>query len=156
MAVDQTAVLTASRLTIGQYLGWGRIPRRVEAQDQTYVYQYDGRIGLAASPIIGFISGVFGIGGGLIFVPILVQLLRFPIHIATSTAFFILMITASGGAISHAFLGHVRWELAFPMAVGLIAGGQTGAWISRRLRGGLIVRGGAVGLAIVSVRLLLR
>ncbi|MAG36786.1 MAG: hypothetical protein CL878_11175 [Dehalococcoidia bacterium] len=144
------------RLTFWQHLGWGRIPRRVVAQDQTYVYQYDGRIGLGASPIIGFISAVFGIGGGLIFVPILVQLLRFPIHIATSTAFFILMITASGGAISHAVLGHVRWELALPMAVGLIAGGQTGAFISRRLRGGWIVRGGAVGLAIVSVRLLFR
>ena len=152
---EETAA-TEPQLTLWQHLGWGRIPRRVAAQDQTYAYEYDGRIGLAVSPIIGFISAVFGIGGGLIFVPILVQVLRFPIHIATSTAFFILMITALGGSVSHAALGHVRWEFALPMAVGLIAGGQTGAFISRRLSGGWIVRGGAVGLAIVSVRLLLR
>ena len=92
---DESAT-TTPRLTLWQHLGWGHIPRRVEAQDETYVYRYDGRIGLAVSPVIGFISAVFGIGGGLIFVPILVQVLRFPVHIATSTAFFILMITALG------------------------------------------------------------
>ena len=60
---DESAA-TTPQLTLWQHLGWGHIPRRVEAQDETYIYRYDGRIGLAVSPVIGFISAVFGIGGG--------------------------------------------------------------------------------------------
>lgn len=154
---DDSPELPTAPPSLWQRLGWGRVRRQlVTSEGQSYSFEYDGRIGFLASPCIGFISGVFGIGGGLIFVPILVQLLRFPVHVATATSFFILMITAAGGAFSHALLGHVPWDFAIPMAIGLIAGGQTGAYISKRLRGTWIVRGGAVGLGIVALRLLLR
>jgi hypothetical protein len=65
-------------------------------------------------------------------------------------------VTSAAGGATHALLQHVRWALVLPMAVGVIAGAQLGAWIARRLHGTLVIRLLAIALAAVGVRLLLR
>jgi hypothetical protein len=111
--------------------------------------------GALLSTIFGFISSFFGIGGGFLYVPALVHLLRFPVHIATATSLFILTITAFAGSATHVAAGlfHHGVRRAVLLSIGAILGAQAGAWLSHRLRGDWIIRSLALALALVGFRL---
>jgi uncharacterized membrane protein YfcA len=113
--------------------------------------------GAALSTIFGFISSFFGIGGGFLYVPALVHLLHFPVHIATATSLFILTITAFAGSATHVAAGifHHGIRRAIALSIGAILGAQIGAWISHRIHGEWIIRSLALALALVGLRLLL-
>ena len=66
-------------------------------------------LGVALSFIVGFLSSILGIGGGVIHVPMMVFILGFPAHIAVATSTFILMVSSCVGVISHAALNHIVW-----------------------------------------------
>ena len=55
--------------------------------------------------LVGYISSLLGIGGGIIHVPVLVQVLNFPIHIATATSHFVLAVMSLCGTIVHITTG---------------------------------------------------
>ena len=135
---------------------WHTRRHLVDATGQRYYYTYHEPGGLLLSVGVGFLSSTFGIGGGIIHVPALVYLFAFPTHVATATSMFILMVSALVGSVSHILLGNVRFEFAFVMAVGVIAGAQLGARVSKRLRGPWIVRLLALALVVGGFRLILR
>jgi uncharacterized membrane protein YfcA len=61
---------------------------------------------LAACAVpIGFISGILGIGGGIVMIPVLVLALRFRIHNAIGTSLAVMLFTAGGGAIGYLING---------------------------------------------------
>jgi uncharacterized membrane protein YfcA len=116
---------------------------------------YSLKLGVAISLVVGFVSSLLGVGGGIIHVPAMAYVLGFPVHVATATSHFILMVTALTGTLVHVFEGHFAHvgELV-PLAVGVIAGAQVGAWVSQKVHGHWIVRGLAIALAAVGIRLL--
>ena len=128
--------------------------RIVEKGGEVHEYAYDPRLGIASSSIVGFLSSVLGIGGGIIHVPVLSRLLRFPVHIATATSHFVLAIMTLTGAIVHVRNGdsNGQWATTGALALGALAGAQIGAAMSNRLNGPLIIRALAVGLAVVGLR----
>lgn len=129
--------------------------RLVDAHGVIYVYSYNRLYGLLLSFGVGFLSSIFGIGGGVIHVPAMVHLFGFPAHVASATSHLILAISSSVGAATHMGLGHVDLWTAVPLGLGVIFGAQLGAALSRRLRGSLIVRLLSLALALVGLRLLL-
>jgi len=142
--------------TVEQLPGNGLVTRRlVDAGGNVFCYSFDERMGIIVSFFVGFISSIMGVGGGIIHVPALIQLLSFPAHIATATSQFILIISTAVGAGTHTVLGHVMVGPALSIGVGTIAGAQLGAGLSRRLRGAWIVRLLALALLAVGVRLIL-
>jgi len=54
---------------------------------------------------LGFVSGIFGIGGGIIMIPVLVLALRFEMHYAIGTSLAVMMFTSVGGVIGYIFNG---------------------------------------------------
>lgn len=110
--------------------------------------------GVALSFLVGFLSSVLGIGGGVIHVPFLVYALGFPPHLAVATSHATLAISAAVGVAGHARLGHVLWSHALPMGLGAVAGAQIGARLSRRLKAPLVVRALAPAIALVGLRCL--
>ena len=89
--------------------------------------------------------------------PVLAHLLKFPVHIATATSHFILAIMALTGTLVHIATGvfshGVRRTIA--LTVGVLVGAQLGAWLSNRVREDWIIRGLAIALAFVGVRILM-
>lgn len=57
--------------------------------------------------IAGFLSGLLGIGGGVIKVPIMSLIFNIPIHNAVSTSTFMIVITSLVGSLSHFFMSNV-------------------------------------------------
>jgi hypothetical protein len=129
----------------------------VDSGGETHDFSYNLPLGLALSLIIGFLSSLLGIGGGIIHVPVLILLLNFPVHIATATSHFMLAIMALTATLMHIGTGgfeHGGIQRTIVLSVGMIIGAQLGAILSPRLQGSFIVRGLAIALALVGIRLL--
>jgi uncharacterized membrane protein YfcA len=121
-------------------------------------YAYDGRQAAGFAAGTGFVATLFGVGGGIIQVPLMTTLMRVPLDIAVATSQFVLIFVAMSGTIVHATEGHLggtELTRALLLAAGAIVGGQAGAAMSRRLASGTVVVLLAGAMAIVGVRLLL-
>ena len=79
----------------------------VDASGGTHHYRVDVWKGVLVSLVVGVISSIFGIGGGIIHVPFLIVVLGLPVHVATATSHFVLSISAFAGALTFLALGHV-------------------------------------------------
>jgi uncharacterized membrane protein YfcA len=132
--------------------GWQRTLRDRSGTEFRWGFSLPPALGVAFG--VGFLSSTLGIGGGVIHVPAMIHLLAFPAAVATATSQFILAFTAAVGGSTHLALGNVRWELALPLGVGVVAGAQIGSAIGRRLRAAVVVRLLALGLVVVAMRLL--
>ncbi len=128
-----------------------------DAAGDTYRYSFNMLVGILISFGVGFLAGLLGIGGGIIHVPVMVFLMNFPVHIATATSHFILVFTSLTGSLTHVFGGayHDTWQLIIWLAIGVIPGAQIGAWLSKKVRGILLIRLLSIGLALMGIRLIL-
>ncbi len=111
-------------------------------------------LGLLVSFVIGFISSIFGIGGGVIHVPAMIGFLGFPPHIATATSHFVLAISSLIGVATHQWESHILWDYAILFGVGAIGGAQIGAKISKKTKGRSILFLLAGALILLSLRLI--
>ncbi|NLC06494.1 MAG: sulfite exporter TauE/SafE family protein [Syntrophomonadaceae bacterium] len=133
--------------------GWvERAFRDIEGNE--YCYRFNEYLGIVLSFGIGFISSAVGIGGGIIHVPLLVLVLKFPPHVATATSLFILTWSALVGSLTHLTLGHFQWSLAIFLSGGGILGAQLGAAFSRRISGDSLVKAFALILVIVGIKMI--
>jgi uncharacterized protein len=112
-------------------------------------------LGVLVSVVVGFVSSFLGIGGGIIHVPALVNLLHFPVHVATATSHFILANVTFVGVVVHIASGtfHHGVRRAIALAIGVLVGAQIGARLSSRVQGTMIIRLLAVALLLVGIRL---
>ncbi|MFZ1684956.1 MAG: sulfite exporter TauE/SafE family protein [Candidatus Zixiibacteriota bacterium] len=114
--------------------------------------------GIVLSFAVGYLSSILGIGGGIIHVPALVHMLNFPVHIATATSHFILVMMSFSGSMTHLFAGDIGPGVGriIPLAIGVIGGAQIGAHLSKKIHGNWITRGLAIALIMVGIRTLWR
>ncbi|MFT4259308.1 sulfite exporter TauE/SafE family protein [Microbacterium sp.] len=103
-------------------------------------------IGLLA----GILSGLFGVGGGTVIVPLLVLLLRFDQRLAAGTSLAAIVPTALVGVISYAANGAVAWIPALILAAGSVVGAQIGTRMLARLSQ-TVLRWAFVGFLIVVI-----
>lgn len=139
--------------------GRGVLRRRLtDRSGETYVYGYRLSHGIAISAVVGFVSSLLGIGGGIVHVPVMVVLLRFPVYIATATSHFLLALMAAEATTVHVLDGTLSWDAtlarAGAIAAGAIVGAQVGAFFSHRIAGGTILRALGVALLLVAARLI--
>ena len=111
------------------------------------------RIGIIGSLIIGFVSNIFGIGGGVIHVPFLILFLGVPTHMALGTSHFILCVSSFVGVIVYYLMGCVQIDYMMPMAAGTILGAPIGAELARRVDESLIRRMLVVLLILLALRM---
>jgi len=99
-------------------------------------------------------SGLFGIGGGSLMVPVMILLFAFPPHLAVATSMFLVFLSATVSSVSHISLGNVDWYYAMALIPGAWIGGQLGAAINRRLKSETVVMMLRVFLVIIGIRLI--
>jgi uncharacterized membrane protein YfcA len=81
----------------------------------------------------GFASGLLGIGGGTLIVPIMAFALGMPIHLATATSMFTMIFTAISGVTEYYQANLVNFPVALLFAAGTVIGAQVGAYTSNKL-----------------------
>lgn len=130
-----------------------------DKEGNSYSYTYNLLTGIVISLLVGYLSPLLGIGGGIIHVPAMINLLHFPVYIATATSHFILAVMSVVSVITHLIKGNyndpaiIRMVLA--LSAGAMGGAQLGAFLSHKIKGKIIIRALAVCLALVGLRILL-
>jgi uncharacterized membrane protein YfcA len=107
-------------------------------------------IGVAA----GFFSALFGVGGGILIVPLLIVVSRFGERQAIATSLAAIGLTALAGTLRYAFEGAVEVEYAALVGLPAAAGAVAGASLQQRVNSFVLPRAFAGLLVVVAVLLL--
>lgn len=102
------------------FFGWHR---RLGEQE----YCVNLLLALPISFVAGAVSGLVGVGGGILKVPMMVLLFGIPMEIAVGSSAFMVGLTAAGGFVGHVASGHWDWKTSVILAVAVFVGGQIGA-----------------------------
>ena len=85
---------------------------------------------------VGILAAIMGVGGGFIMVPVMVYLLRMPMHVVVGTSLFQILFTCINVTIMQSYTNHtVDFVLALLLLLGSTVGAQFGTKISKRLKG---------------------
>lgn len=117
---------------------------------------------LIAGALAGLIAGLFGVGGGIVVVPVLLYLLpkfgvepQWVVHIAVGTSLATIVFTGASSVWRHHALGAVRWPTVYSLVPGLIFGAGLGAWLTAWVPGELLKRVIGLVILLVSLKMLL-
>ncbi len=108
---------------------------------------------VAVGLTVGFFSGLFGVGGGIIMVPLLILTLGFPQRLASGVSLAAVLPTVIAGLIGYASGGHVDWVAGAILAAGAVVGSLLGTWLLHRIPQRLLRWMFVAFLAIVAVRM---
>ncbi len=112
--------------------------------------------GILAGFLAGFAGGLFGVGGGIILVPLLTGVFGLTQHRAHGTSLAAIGATAIAGLAVYAWGGHVAWMIGAIMAVTSVLAARLGARLAARTSRAGLTRAFAVFLLIVAGRMLWR
>ncbi len=88
--------------------------------------------GMFGSGLAGIVSGLLGVGGGPIKVPLMYLVMGVPFKVATATSNFMIGVTAAASAFIYYSRGDVRPLITAPTAIGVFAGAGLGTHLLRR------------------------
>jgi uncharacterized protein len=91
-------------------------------------------VGLGASLLAGGFSGLLGIGGGPVKVPVMYLFMKVPLRVAAATSNFMIGVTAATSAYVYWGHGNIRTDIAVPLVAGVFGGALLGARLSPKIR----------------------
>jgi len=100
----------------------------------------------------GVLAGLFGVGGGILFVPTLVFLGLSQIH-AEATSLLAILPTVAAGTWRQQRYGHVRWRAALVIGIASVAGVEGGAQLATSLSEGVLRRVFAVFMLVTAAQI---
>ncbi len=114
-------------------------------------------LGIMVGAIGGMLSGLTGLGGGFIMVPLLVYLFGMTQHGAQGTSLAVLLPPLGAFAFWHYYRnGHVDVPVAILVAIGFVFGGYLGGWLAQLVPGSLLRKGFAVMMAFIAADMFFR
>lgn len=142
---------TAVFLTAGYTLYKARRLARGVAPEKLFARRYTVHhwpVGLGMSFFAGMASGLLGVGGGFVKVPIMYAIMGVPLGVATATSNFMVGITAAASVFVYYSRGDVHPLVVAPTALGIFTGAMVGVHVMPRLRVGWL-RAALVALMLV-------
>ncbi len=112
-------------------------------------------VGLGASLAAGAVSGLLGVGGGFLKVPVMVLVMGVPVRAAVSTSSFMIGVTACVSALVYFFRGLVDPVTAVPVVLGVAAGAFLGSRLAQRVRSSVLTWVLAFVLFALAVQMIL-
>ncbi|MBA8848170.1 hypothetical protein FHX53_001769 [Yonghaparkia alkaliphila] len=110
---------------------------------------------LLVGAVGGLLSGMFGVGGGFIMVPLLMWLASMDQRRAAATSLLAVVPIAAASAIGYGIQGEIDLSAALIVAGGALVGAPIGSWLLRRLPLGWLLWLFIAGMLVVAVRLVL-
>ena len=101
----------------------------------------------------GIVSGLFGVGGGIVFVPLLILLRSFEPHLAIATSLAAIVPTAMTGVFRHSRGTVIDWQSALFLAAFGVAGAWLGGSLSLQLSALLLRRLYALFLLLLAFKM---
>ena len=104
----------------------------------------------------GIASGLLGVGGGIVIVPIMMFALGISITNAVATSMFTMIFTSISGVGQHYVLGNINFEYALFLGAGSILGAQIGAYVCKNVSGRTLQVIFGLMLIVISVQMILK
>lgn len=111
-------------------------------------------LGFVVSAIAGVMSGLLGIGGGAIKVPVMNLAMGIPLKVSTATSNFMIGVTAAASAVVYFLRGDVIPFIAAPVAAGVLVGATCGSKLLGRLHTNVIRAAFVLVLLFTAVQML--
>jgi uncharacterized membrane protein YfcA len=113
-------------------------------------------LGMGASFFAGNVSGLLGVGGGIVKVPVMYLLMKVPLKTALATSNFMIGVTASAGAFVYFSRGEVNPLIAGSTMLGVFLGATAGSRLLPKMKTDLLRKVFVLILAYLSVEMLLK
>jgi uncharacterized membrane protein YfcA len=133
-----------------------RLKGRADATDVRSIPGMPWPRALIAGFAVGFISSLFGVGGGVVLIPALLYFSNLPAHAISATSQFGILLTSPVGFVTHYLQRDVGWSYVVPMVLGGLLGGPIGARLSLRLKSAALLLLVALALCLAAFALILR
>ena len=106
--------------------------------------------GTAAGCAVGFLTGLLGVGGGFLLIPVLLLVLRVPMAVAIGTSLVVIVINCAGGLLSY--LGHAEldWGVTALFTLAATIASVLGTRVARSLPDAVLTRGFAVLVLVLA------
>ena len=101
--------------------------------------------------VIGMLKGMMGIGGGVLFMPILILVVGLTPHQAVGTSLGVVLFSSIAGTIKYGLYGKVNFWVVMALLVSSVFGVQLGAWLCSRLHADRLRRYFAILVALVAM-----
>jgi uncharacterized protein len=124
-----------------------------DPKGETFEYGYRAIVAIIISFAVGFLSGMFGVGGGSLMVPAMIVIFLFPPHVAVATSMFMIFPTSLLSSITHISLGNVNWLFTLALIPGAWIGAKIGVNLNTKLKSSTIVTILRVILVIIGIRM---
>jgi uncharacterized membrane protein YfcA len=127
-------ILVAARTIISEFRKKNRNKQTTTITDTQIIHS--GKtiaLGIGLGFFGGVASGLLGIGGGTLIVPIMSIALGMPIHYATATSMFTMIFTSISAVTKYTQSNLINFPVALTLAAGTIIGAQVGAYSSKKL-----------------------
>lgn len=111
--------------------------------------------GLTASLVAGGISGLLGVGGGFLKVPVMVLVMGVPVRAAVATSSFMIGVTATAGSLVYFTRGMVDPVTTVPVVLGVVLGAHLGSKLAEKLRSAILAKTLAAVLFVLGVQMIL-
>lgn len=95
-------------------------------------------LAVAIALAVGLVGGLVGAPGAFIYVPLMMYVLRIPTRVTVASTLAIVLLTAASGLAGKVVTGQVDWGLALALVAGAVPGARAGAYVSRRVRAGVL------------------
>ncbi len=90
---------------------------------------------LLLGTLVGVLAAIMGVGGGFIMVPVMVYLLRMPMHVVVGTSLFQILFTCLNVTVMQSWINHtVDFLLALMLLIGSVIGAQIGTRVGKKLQ----------------------
>lgn len=106
---------------------------------------------LGAATGVGFLTGLFGVGGGFVIVPTLTLVLGFNMPQAIGTSLLVVAINSATGLLARLDMAHIDWGVAVSFTVAAVVGAQLGGMVAGRLDPERSLRAFAAGLVLLAI-----
>jgi uncharacterized membrane protein YfcA len=145
-------------VTAGYTLYKGRSRPGSAAEELLFRQDYRPRhwpAGLSGAGLAGMVSGLLGVGGGFIKVPVMYAVMDVPLGVATATSNFMVGITAAASVFIYYGRGDIHPLVVVPTAVGVFAGAVISVYALRRLRAAWVRKSLVVVLILLGAYMLI-
>lgn len=115
------------------------LPRREEDADATAdSVRFNKPLAAAIALAVGLVGGLVGAAGAFIYLPLMMYVLKIPTRVTLGSTLAIVLFTAAFGMVGKVVTGQVDWPLALALVLGSVPGAQTGGYLSRHIRAGVL------------------
>jgi uncharacterized membrane protein YfcA len=134
----------------------GRGPRRLVVDESRHADEIgrttrDRRAFVGIGALSGALSGLLGVGGGIVMVPAFNQWMKMTLKQSIATSLVCVGLFAIPGTITHAILGNIDWRFAFFLTLGVVPGARIGSALTLHASDLRLRNAAALFLAVVAV-----